>query len=150
MTAQRGDDRRAGEGHFEPHALVVTVDRCSDCKDQSDLCQDCAEHPELNYAIECPGVTDACRAWWECRETHTEDDLYRMEEEEPIHGVLHQLVAGMWSTPGTECFVQIADSVPEEGEYVSKGAPGRYLVDFDFGDPGEVYLHEIKPAEATS
>lgn len=132
----------------EPHVLVVTVDRCPACPSDG-LCADCTEHPQLSYVIECPGMTEACRVWWECRKPHTEDDMHRMENEEPIHGEIHQLVAGMWSTPGQHCYLVMHDAVPEEGEYVSNGKPGRYPVDFDFGDPGELYLHAIKPVEVT-
>lgn len=132
---------------LSPHILVVTVDRCPDCP-PGGLCADCTEHPELTYVVECPGVTDVCRTWWECMESHSEDDEERMENEEPVHGAEHQRVGGLgWCTPGSQCFLTISDSIPEEGEYATNGKPGRYPVGFDFGDPGEVFLHLIKTGE---
>lgn len=130
-----------------PHVLHVDVDRCGDCPPEGPLCADCTEEPELTYTIECPGVTDACRTYWECRRDHSEDDIVRMENEEEVHGALHTYVSGLgWATPSDRCYVQEADAVSEEGSYIAKGKPGRWLVGYEFGDPGDLFLHVIEPS----
>jgi hypothetical protein len=102
------------------HFLIVTIDPDDD------------EHRD--GSIECTGVTDACRTWWECREEHTWDrDEFEFfsdavyEGEDLHHGVEHRVIDGMIMTPSEQCLGQALDSAWESAREAAEGlAPGRY------------------------
>lgn len=65
-----------------PHVLVISE----------------TEDGERQYAVECPEVTNQCRAWLECRQPGCDKD--ELDENDGLgHGVQHQEVAGSWSLP---------------------------------------------------
>lgn len=143
-------------GHFERHILVVTIDRCRNCVPDGALCADCTEDPDLRYDIECPGVTNSCRAWDECRTCYvprvgiSSDVKDQLEQHGEAHGQPHQYIDGRWMTPTSHCYVAGHDALSEEGSYIANGQPGRWPVAHEVGDGTELYLHVLKPAEATS
>lgn len=115
-----------------PHVLIAEIDPDN--------------HERLSYSIDCPGVTDSCRTYWECREDHPEA-AGEWDEEEEIHGVPHRRIPGLgWSIPSGQCYVANHDALPEEGEEIARGRVGRWPVDHEVGDGTELYLHEIKPS----
>lgn len=128
----------------EPHILVATAEPCTEPGPGGAPCADCVEHPELTYAIECPGIeAGGCRIYWECREKHSDDDVDRMHEEEPVHGVEHVWIGGLgWATPGAHCYVQQADAMTDAASYVAT-KPGRYPVTWETDDPGDITLHLV-------
>lgn len=122
------------------HVLVVTDGGCGGPGDP------CTCEPRcLDYAIECPGVTEACRMWQTCVVPGCQaNDRNFGWEGGTVHGVDHGLVDDQWMTPTGLCFVQNGFDLPGAGEDVSGGNLGRYLVDHDFGDGTELLLYAIK------
>lgn len=130
--------REAG-GVSEPHVIVVTEVPIP--PDEPD-----AER-EFDYKVECPGVTDACRTWWECTIctdalAKDEDGSYRdrLEDDGEAHSVEHRLMEFGWAVPSEDCWAQVADDQPDAIEEVFDGAersiePGRYPVVIDDAAP---------------
>lgn len=102
---------------------------------------------EFNYEVECPGVTDVCRTWWECTIcsdalAKDEDGSYRdrLDEDSEAHGVEHRLMGFGWAVASGDCWAQVADERPDAIEDVFDLAkrpiePGRYSVTVEDGDP---------------
>lgn len=93
----------------------------------------------LRYSIECPGVTNACRAWVDCPKFGKECDDDLLDEDNVAHGVEHQWIDGDWMIPTEECLVAVHDHLDDALDTYSP-VPGRYPVDHDFGDGSELYL----------
>lgn len=124
------------------HVLVVTLDDLT-AEEQAEYD---AEAPEdrkvwdrdrLCAVVECAGVTDSCRTWWECEtcENHTDliEDVYEFGDDRPmLHGVEHQVVDGMWCRWSDQCVTDTMDSDADEvAVYALDSAPGRYPVDIE-------------------
>ncbi|MBQ1047824.1 hypothetical protein KBX50_05045 [Micromonospora sp. C51] len=97
------------------------------------------------YVMRCPGLTDDCRAWIECR--HSDCRPEDLDDNDGFgHGVEHRYVAGCWSLPLDYCF--LADGA---GNGVSEAAeelhlpPGHHLVVATFRDDdgGVEQLHVV-------
>jgi hypothetical protein len=101
-------------------------------------------HP--SFTIECPGVTDACRCWWECT-TCKAADIRHLEDigDDVAHGVRHEHVGDNgWSTPSDDCLLQISEYTPDVVHDLVYGLNlevGRYpIVKFLFEDGVLPYL----------
>lgn len=116
------------------HVLVITPD--SDGPDDNE--------PYYSYAVECPGVTDDCRAWKGCevcpREMTDEqdDDLW---DDGEAHGEEHRKIQGEWMVPTASCFVAGFDELYESARYLDLPA-GRWPVAFTVEDDGELLILE--------
>ncbi|WP_431881670.1 hypothetical protein [Micromonospora chalcea] len=124
----------AGKLPAGEHILVVTGE---------------GESHELDYAIECPGVTKHCRMWWTCHWCKSLDyDLLNPDAEaEPVaHGMVHRYIDDNWMVPTEQCFLR-------DNDYLGVAAgdlelrPGRYLVDHDCGDGTELILLLVREPE---
>lgn len=121
------------------HWLIVTVDEDDD--------------DSVRGSIECSGVTDLCRTWWECDEAHMFDeeefvDLYDAIDsgEDVHHGVEHRYIDGMIMTPSTQCYGQSIDSAVESANEAAHGlAPGRYPCEIDYEGDEYVSVHISPP-----
>ncbi|MEU4399760.1 hypothetical protein [Micromonospora orduensis] len=102
------------------------------------------------YTIECPGVTDDCRSYEDCRPEQAEIDLLDdADDEAPVaHGVRHRHLNDLWMAATDQCYLATdADGVADAADEL-KLAPGRYPVkaifDPDFGSVEElVVLAEV-------
>lgn len=122
-----------------PHVIVVTEVPAP--PDEPDA------EPEFESKVECPGVTDSCRTWWECTIcadalAKDEDDSYRdrLDENSEAHGVEHRLMEFGWAAPSQDCWAQVADDRPDAIEDVFRldhrpMTVGRYPVVIGSGDP---------------
>lgn len=122
-----------------PHVIVVTEVPAPPIEPGAER--------EFNLAIECPGVTDACRTWWQCTKCEDAlaldvDDSYRnrLDEDSEAHGVEHRLMPFGWAVRSEECWAQVSDDRMDAIEEVFDRAkrpiePGRYPVVIDDGDP---------------
>lgn len=122
----------------DTHTLVVTMH--SDCLDM--------EPTDVDYAVECPGVTTACAEWVLCKVAECpgnnggDDTLYDVSN--VAHGVEHRYVdsssGGFWGVQSGACYIVGADEMPDAADYLATkeelGA-GRYLVGHDF-DEGRI------------
>jgi hypothetical protein len=138
-----------------PHVLVVFVD----------------EADVHEFAIECPGVTDACRAWLECvekhctaRQEHAEDcraDCNRhndSSEDEPVaHGRRHRYIGGAfvgWGTPSDDCYPVTCGQIVEAAYSIrTDWVRGRYPVEHGLDPNGEyltLKLLDDQPALSTA
>lgn len=122
------------------HVLRITVD-----PDNPD--DRCAE-------VICPGVTDACRTWWECTtEDHEYDHRKYADLGEAIldghtsyHGVEHRYIDNMLMTPSAQCFGQALDGAVEAAHDEAAGrAPGDYPCDVVYEGDGGVYIAVTSP-----
>jgi hypothetical protein len=110
----------------QPHILIVTGTPTDD---------------DLSYTVECPGVTDACRAWRECTTcprplpADAEDALW---DDREAHGVEHQHLDATWMVPTGECFLATAEDMWDAGRALGLPA-GRWPVDFTVED--DIWLH---------
>lgn len=104
-----------------PHVLVV-IDEDGD-------------RSWMRYSVECPGVTDVCAEWLECRDCTRRaaaDETFaeQLHDAGEAHGVDHTWWDGTWWTPGSDrCWVagyselsDAADGVPGADK------PGRYPI----------------------
>lgn len=108
-----------------------------------------AEGHYPRVTVECPGVTDSCRAWDECMEAgcrDPEDDvLDKLCNEEPVHGVVHERIGGVgWCTPTERCWPQTTD-VAEALEGMEP-PPGRYTFRWSVEDDEYIVVHDLQPA----
>ena len=112
------------------------------------------------FAVECPGVTDGCRSWIECRADGCDlDQMDRLAEDgddEPeLHGQRHRNLDG-WSTPTNGCFIAshpdlsavAADLWPIGG--VPNGRFPVAAVYEPYGDPGDLRLKLLGPEDLTA
>jgi hypothetical protein len=107
------------------HTLVVTLD----------------DEDSVDYEVECPGISDDCRAWRVCTPCSSRaatDDQFNDElyDEEEMHGVEHQRLMGEWMVPTEACLVVTHDYLWDSASYVTR-EPGRYPVVATFEDDGE-------------
>lgn len=103
------------------HTLVVTVD-------PHPLDH---EPPDVDFFIECPGVTDACRMWVECDIPNCGSTDAERDHNAVLHGKRHQLVVSTWSVPTDICYLIVADETPDAADSLAAKqhlGPGRYLV----------------------
>lgn len=115
-----------------PHVLVIT-----------------GEEDHRDYDIECPGVTDDCRAYGGCncpesRDQHG-DALWDNAE---AHGVEHKHIDGEWMRPTDQCYVSTSDNLPDVCEELAKReqlGPGRHPIDFDYQGEGWYELQLLTP-----
>lgn len=89
------------------------------------------EYPD--YRVECPGVTESCRAWRECGcPESASDDFWDIAE---AHGVEHARIDGVWMVRSDRCFVVTADDMHEAAQDL--GLPeGRWPIRFTVEDDG--------------
>ncbi|WBB73253.1 hypothetical protein O7602_26805 [Micromonospora sp. WMMD1128] len=89
---------------------------------------------EQEYAIECPGVTDHCRMWRDCKQCESLSyDLDEDEDQQIVHGVEHRYMDERWMVRTEDCFVRDNDQLDEAAGDLELPA-GVYPVDFDSGD----------------
>lgn len=108
------------------HVLVVTDDGERD----------------RDYAVVCPGVTDACRMWVACSPCKPGDGE-RLDDDEPFgvaHGVEHQNFSWGWSVPSGQCFVRDNEGLYDVAEELAL-EPGRYPVEHECEDESYLVLH---------
>ena len=96
------------------------------------------EPPDIEFSIECPGVTDACHMWVECDRPRCREDNPNLGEG-VVHGKRHLLFpgSGTWSVPTDTCYLVIADEMPDAADYLAtkqKLGAGRYLIGHDFDE----------------
>jgi len=112
-------------------------------------------HDDCEAIVQCTGVTDECRTWWECticRDTYHgldedgrdqfDEDLY---ETEVAHGVEHKRIDGMWMTPSNACLSRTLDN--DAGELAYTLPDGEHPVDIDC-DEGFVTVTATAPEGA--
>ncbi|TCB97565.1 hypothetical protein E0H26_11645 [Micromonospora zingiberis] len=89
---------------------------------------------EQEYAVQCPGVTDACRMWRDCaKDAALSFDLDQDEDQQIVHGEEHRLIDDRWMVRTDDCFVRDNDQLDEAAGDLELPA-GTYEVDFDSGD----------------
>jgi hypothetical protein len=94
-----------------------------------------------NVTIECPGVADECRLWWECStcEPSTAAAREAYFDDSEIHGAEHLLIDGRLMTATDRCYIATHESLTD-GVDDLPDSPGRYPVRADFGDGTELHL----------
>jgi hypothetical protein len=121
----------------QPHILVI----------QQDL--KVTDWYEPTFTIECPGITDVCRTWFDCDKCTADDRDALHEADQPIaHGVEHKLFSWGWSVPSDDqCFVRDNDG-DAVVNLVHDLPPGRYEVAFDVDDETDLILSvvDVQPA----
>ncbi len=119
----------------DQHFLIVTPD--ADYPTDEDL---------LTYDAECPGVTDSCRRYEDCRANEAEADLLEaaVDNGEPAvaHGAKHLKIDGLWCAATDNCNVISHDGLP--ATVAGRFEPGRHPIDFDFGDGTEIVILPIE------
>lgn len=110
---------------------------------------------DVDYSIECPGVSNACRMWTECDvpecpgRTGQDDTLYDVSD--IAHGQPHKYIDDSWMVPTDTCYLIIADELPDAAGYLASkqnlGA-GRYQVGHDFDEGTIADLHLIEEVSA--
>lgn len=89
---------------------------------------------EQEYAVECPGVTDLCRMWRDCKQCASLDYDLDEDDDQPIaHGVEHRRIDERWMVRTEECFIRDNDDLGAAAGDLELPA-GIYPVDFDSGD----------------
>ncbi len=112
------------------HALVVAED---------------ADNPgDPLYRLECPGVTDDCRAYEDC--VADADEVAALDraaddgDDTPTaHGVEHRHIDGMWMAATDHCLYATHPLLPDCGEYLTT-TPGRYEVTCHYIGDGDIEL----------
>lgn len=107
------------------------------------------EPSDVDYSIECPEITDACRMWVECDIPGCGSEDAVRDHKKVIHGKRHQLIASTWSIPTDTCYLLIADELCDAADFLATKlnlGPGRYTVghDFDEGMVAELTLVEAE------
>lgn len=111
---------------------------------------------DFEYAMVCPGVSDACRYWQECTEgehpTYDEflDGPDAGDDMPVFHGQTHMFIDYDWMTRTDRCIVQ--QSGLESGEHTellreAKDIPGVYPFEWEWDE--SVYLLGLLTTEAT-
>lgn len=126
----------------EPHVLVV-------------------ENPEgdmarpWSYRVECPGVTDDCRAWaecradaWPCNADRERVDVYDelCQTDWTAHGVDHQWAENRPWTPTGDSLVVVHPQAWDAADELELPGPGRYAVELeppDVNEPEEIRLRLV-------
>lgn len=127
----------------EAHTVTIKHDP------ESHEIEDC--HDDCEATINCPGVLDSCRAWWECQQCRDEaetlsgealdDREERLYDEEEAHGVEHQRIDGRWMTPTDRCIG--IEFETDANDLVWSLPDGTFPVDLEC-DEGFVYVHLIR------
>lgn len=110
------------------------------------------------YAVECPGVTDACRMWWECDKPDCPPfSPHTTEEDEAIdngfvqHDREHRLLDGLeWCVPTDRCWFASYDDLEGAVDALALPGSGRYPVRrgaWQAGDDATVLRLELIPGE---
>ncbi|MFG3710824.1 hypothetical protein [Micromonospora sp. NPDC047730] len=99
------------------------------------------------HVIECPGVTDACRAWVDCPQRDEEHNDDALEDDPVAHGVEHRWIDGDWMVRTDDCLVRTHMYAGEIAAELNL-PPGRHPVGHDFGDGTEYELSVLDPAGA--
>lgn len=133
----------------QPHVLVLTGP-CEDCEATDHAAPCVNDQHSYDYAVECPGVTDACRMYRECTacSVRAAAGLPPEADEETGmgHGVPHRRIGGLWMTPTDDCYVQTIDGLADAVADLNLSL-GRYLIDHDFpGDPNSLLLFALTDA----
>lgn len=127
-------------------------------------------HPDqhvYDFAVECV-EPDLCDGWWECHEKHEVDGLsaeggpwdcdvsdpWCDEEVFTFHGVEHTWRGALgWTVPFPGCVVAAQDCLSDEAWPIARECgEGRYPVEDEWGDPGEMRLLPLAadtPCEVT-
>jgi hypothetical protein len=98
------------------------------------------------YEIDCPGVTDACRRYEDCKADQDEREHLEAAEDAghrpaTAHGKRHFMFDGVWCAETDHCNVAGHDALGND--VAGRFAPGRHPVDFDFGDGTEIAIFSI-------
>lgn len=125
------------EPSTEPHVLVVELD----------------EMDVHEFKIECPGVSDDCRAWLECSENGctvgVEDDI---DNDVEAHGVRHHYVGGAhigWGTPTDTCWPATSGEIVEAAYAIrTDWIRGRYPICCDLDEHEEHLVLTLPDATA--
>jgi hypothetical protein len=119
-------------GAQPPHVLVVTE-----------------FEDKLWFKIECPGVTDACRAWAECHDDRCDHDVLDKamddgDDEPELHGVRHRYIGDAhvgWGVPTNDCWPSTVGGVYDAAQEIrTDWAPGRYPVEHGVDAEYDEYL----------
>jgi hypothetical protein len=107
-------------------------------------------HDACEATVECSGVTDTCRVWWECdtcraakkdmtdeRRDDYDEQLWDTSE---AHGVEHQHIDCVWMTPGDSCLVYELET--DASDLVPTLPDGVHPVGIDCDD-GFVYVQAL-------
>jgi hypothetical protein len=115
----------------KPHILIVKPD---------------PDDPEsLDYEVECPGVTDACREYRDCLANDSEQAalVRAMDDGQPIvaHGKRHLNIEGTWMAETDFCYVQGHDGLPDavDGYF----PVGRHAIGWDVGGGMDIEIYNI-------
>lgn len=120
------------------HTLIITVTPGADPTE--------VDHWQ-EFAVDCPGVTDACRAWQECQvagcPANAGNSNVLWEVSDVSHGQEHRHINDAWMTATDRCYLLDADELPDVAETLATKPelpPGRYEVVHSFDDGAIEYL----------
>jgi hypothetical protein len=106
------------------------------------------EFVETEYALECPGVTDQCRAWLDCVEPGCAERRQvaadRGDDPVVVHGREHRFIDIGWAMKTDRCLYADSDHLSEVASALGLPA-GRHLVDVDYRGDGEIDLIVLEP-----
>lgn len=124
------------------HILIVTPDA-----------DDPADADLFTYEVECPGVTDACRRYEDCKAGEDEREQLEAAEDSGLrpamaHGKRHFMFDGVWCAETDQCNVACHDGLGNDVD--GRFEPGRHPVDFDFGDGTEIAIFALDDLATTA
>jgi hypothetical protein len=119
-----------------PHILIVTAVH----PDEND-----PERTELEYTVECPGVTDACRRYEDCRASLAEQDLLYRSEDRIAHGQRHISIDSCWMAETPFCNVMTNDWLQDSAD--GRFPLGRHPITWDVGDGTEMFVLPLTDVE---
>lgn len=128
------------------HRVDGKESECPDCTEDTPhvLIVDRVEPSGVvRWRIECPGITDACRAWTECTDCTPADQTRLDEGATEAHGAHHTPIADLdaYCVPNGECLLADPAASDEAIHELGITTPGRYDVEsFDFTERGEAQL----------
>lgn len=105
-----------------------------------------------SYRVECPGVTDTCRAWLECLEPgcppfapDTEAEEQAQDDGEFVnHGDIHEQVCGMWCVATSDCYIATHYDLWDAAADLGVPGPGSYPVRGASDGEGELTLQLVE------
>jgi hypothetical protein len=99
------------------------------------------------FSVECPGVTDGCRAYVECQPCNSDSEISEALWDEPVrHGAEHVQIEDLgWSLATDQCFLLDNPDTRDLARPPLGAFPGRYAVVIKYDRYGDV---EISPADA--
>lgn len=109
------------------------------------------EDPAYDFAITCV-EPKLCNGYWECSGDHSgfdpndETSPAYDEEEFQIHGEWHTYRYSIgWTVAYPGCVVATCDSLGDSAHWIAdEHGPGHFIVDDEWGDPGDVWLHMVE------